>query len=92
MRGVINGNASGVWAAEEGTPVEVVDYKANGRAVLVQMPEDARLAQKAGRRCWIPRRWVDGEARRAEDEEPFPLPLPGSIYVVPMDEGAATNG
>jgi len=63
----VNGNASGLWAREEGTEVEVLDYKANGRAVLVQMPADAKLAKKAGRQCWIPRWWVDGE-------EPAPEP------------------
>ncbi len=67
MSARINGQASGVWSAEEGTAVEIIDYKANGRAVLVQMPPDAKLAKKAGRQCWIPRSWVDGE-------QPAPTP------------------
>lgn len=61
MTAQINGNAGGVWAAEEGTIVEVLEYAANGRAVLVQMPPDAKLMKKAGRKCWIPRSWIDGE-------------------------------
>jgi hypothetical protein len=79
MSAQINGNAGGVWTAEEGTPVEVLDYKANGRAVLVQMPREAKLAKHAGRKCWIPRRWVD------EDRAPATCPVCGA----PLKDGAA---
>jgi hypothetical protein len=54
---VINGNASGVWRAAEGTTVEVLDRKPNGRAVLVRMPKDTEF--KPGRKCWIVAKWLD---------------------------------
>ena len=59
MTAAINRNASGAWAREEGTAVEVRDYSPNRRAVLVAMPPDAKLARKAGRDCWIPAGWID---------------------------------
>jgi len=71
--GRINSNAGGVWSAEEGTAVEVLGRKPNGRAVLVRMPQDARLEKKAGRRCWIPARWVD------EDASPHTCPTCGAL-------------
>jgi hypothetical protein len=81
-RATINGKASGVWAAELGTPVEVIDHAANGRAVLVRMPEDARLCKKAGRLCWIPSRWVD--------EEPAPRTCP--VCGAPIESQHPTDG
>lgn len=56
----INGNASGVWTGEEGTAVEVLDRSPNSMASLVRMPkEPQRLREYAGRRCWLPTRWLD---------------------------------
>lgn len=60
MTGVINGNASGVWREAEGTTVTVLEYKPNGRAVLVKMPHDTGF--KPGRKCWIAAGWVDTAA------------------------------
>lgn len=57
MTGVINGNASGVWREADGMTVTVLEYKPNGRAVLVKMPTDTEF--KPGRKCWIAAGWID---------------------------------
>lgn len=60
-RAVVNAAAAGAWTAAEGVEVEVIDHAANGRAVLARMPRDCSWPEKAGKKCWIPRRWVDSE-------------------------------
>ena len=42
------------------TWVVVLDRSPNGMASLVQMPgEPQRLREYAGRKCWLPTRWLD---------------------------------
>jgi len=60
MKATVNEQAGGVWSGEEGTIVEVLGRSPNGRATLVRMPHDMhRLYRHAGRKCWLPSRWLD---------------------------------
>jgi len=64
MKARLNDNASGVWAKHSGLEVEIIERSLHGLSSRIKLPDSPALADRAGRKVWMPTSWLD------EQDEP----------------------